>query len=45
MSKLAKCGSSAVICEIMNNKGGMAKGKELMRFAQKHKLKVGKMLL
>ena len=42
MSKLAKCGSSAVICEIMNNKGSMAKGKELMRFAQKHKLKVGK---
>ena len=42
ISKLAKCGSSAVICEIMNVDGTMAKGKQLFIFAKKHKLKVGK---
>ena len=42
ISKLAKCGSSAVICEIMNDDGSMAKGKQLIRFANKHKLKIGK---
>ena len=42
ISKLSKCGSSAVICEIMNDDGSMAKGKQLMNFAKKHKLKLGK---
>ena len=42
ISKLSKCGSSAVICEIMNDDGTMAKGKQLMNFAKKHKLKIGK---
>ena len=42
VSKLAKCGSSAVICEIMNDDGTMAKGKQLFNFAKKHRLKIGK---
>jgi len=42
VSKLAKCGSSAVICEIMNDDGSMAKGKQLSNFTRKHKLKMGK---
>ena len=42
ISKFAKCGSSAVICEIMNDDGTMAKGKQLLNFAKKHGLKVGK---
>ncbi len=42
ISKLSKCGSSAVICEIMNDDGTMAKGIQLMNFAKKHKLKLGK---
>jgi len=42
ISKLSKCGSSAVICEIMNDDGTMAKGKQLFNFAKKHKLKIGK---
>jgi len=42
ISKFAKRGSSAVICEIMNNDGTMAKGLQLLNFAKKHKLKVGK---
>jgi len=42
VSKLAKCGSSAVICEIMNDDGTMAKGKQLFSFAKKHRLKIGK---
>ena len=42
VSKLAKCGSSAVICEIMNDDGSMAKGKQLVNFIKKHKLKMGK---
>ena len=42
VSKLAKCGSSAVICEIMNNDGSMAKGKQLVNFSRKHKLKIGR---
>ena len=41
ISKLAK-NNSAVICEIMNEDGTMAKGQELLNFAQKHKLKIGK---
>jgi 3,4-dihydroxy 2-butanone 4-phosphate synthase / GTP cyclohydrolase II len=42
ISKLSKNGSAAVICEIMNNDGSMAKGKQLLKFAKKHKLKIGK---
>ena len=42
ISKFAKCGSSAVICEIMNDDGTMAKGKKLLTFAKKHNLKIGK---
>ena len=42
ISKLSNCGSSAVICEIMNDDGTMAKGKQLFNFAKKHKLKIGK---
>ncbi len=42
ISKLSKCGSSAVICEVMNDDGTMAKGKQLVNFAKKHKLKLGK---
>ena len=42
ISRLAKKNPSAVICEIMNDKGVMAKGVELFRFAKKHKLKIGR---
>jgi len=42
VSRLSKCGSSAVICEIMNDDGTMAKGKQLENFAKKHRLKIGK---
>ena len=42
ISRLAKCGSSAVICEIMNDDGTMAKGEQLIKFAKKHKLKLGR---
>jgi 3,4-dihydroxy 2-butanone 4-phosphate synthase / GTP cyclohydrolase II len=42
VSKLSNSGSAAVICEIMNNDGTMAKGKQLFSFAKKHKLKIGK---
>ena len=42
VSRLSKSGSSAVICEIMNDDGTMAKGKQLFNFAKKHKLKIGK---
>jgi 3,4-dihydroxy 2-butanone 4-phosphate synthase / GTP cyclohydrolase II len=42
ISKLAKKNNSAVICEIMNEDGTMAKGKDLFDFAKKHKLKIGK---
>ena len=42
ISRLAKKNPSAVICEIMNDKGVMAKGKELFKFAKKHKLKIGR---
>ena len=34
--------NSAVICEIMNEDGTMAKGQELFDFANKHGLKIGK---
>jgi len=42
ISKLAKKNNSAVICEIMNEDGTMAKGQDLFTFAKKHKLKIGK---
>ena len=42
VSRLSKSGSSAVICEIMNDDGTMAKGKQLISFAKRHKLKLGK---
>ena len=42
ISKLAKKNNSAVICEIMNEDGTMAKGQELFDFAFKHKLKIAK---
>ena len=42
ISRLAKKNPSAVICEIMNDAGSMAKGKQLLNFAKKHKLKLGK---
>ena len=42
ISRLAKKNPSAVICEIMKDKGVMAKGVELLKFANKHKLKIGR---
>ena len=42
ISKLAKKNNAAVICEIMNEDGSMAKGDQLHLFAKKHKLKIGK---
>ena len=42
ISKLSKSGSSAVICEIMNEDGTMARDKQLFNFSKKHKLKLGK---
>ena len=42
ISRLAKKNNSAVICEIMNENGTMAKGLDLFNFASKHKLKIGK---
>ena len=42
VSRLSKSGSSGVICEIMNDDGTMARGKQLFNFTKKHKLKLGK---
>ena len=42
ISKLANKNNSAVICEIMNEDGTMAKGQDLFSFAKKHDLKIGK---
>ena len=42
ISRLAKKNNSAVICEIMNEDGTMARGDKLFNFAKKHKLKIGK---
>ncbi|MDA9650904.1 3,4-dihydroxy-2-butanone-4-phosphate synthase, partial [Candidatus Pelagibacter sp.] len=42
ISKLAKKNNSAIICEIMNEDGTMAKGQDLFDFAKLHKLKIGK---
>ena len=41
ISKLAKLNPSAVICEVMNQDGRMARLKDLKGFSQKHKLKIG----
>ncbi len=42
ISKLAKKNNSAVICEIMNEDGSMARGQDLFDFANRHSLKIGK---
>ena len=42
VTKLSKSGSAAVICEIMNDDGTMAKGRQLLNFTKKHKLKLGR---
>ena len=42
ISRLSKNLPSAVICEIMNDNGTMAKGKQLVDFSKKHKLRLGK---
>ncbi len=40
ISKLAKINPSAVICEVMNEDGRMARLKELQKFSSKHKIKI-----
>ena len=42
ISKLAKLNPSAVICEVMNEDGTMARYDDLIIFAKKHKLKIAK---
>jgi len=42
IARLSKKIPSAVICEIMNEDGTMAKGDDLLKFAKKHKLKIAK---
>ena len=42
ISRLSKNSPSAVICEIMNDDGTMARGKQLINFSKKHHLKLGK---
>jgi len=42
IARLSKKLPAAVICEIMNEDGTMAKGENLFKFAQKHKLHIGK---
>ncbi|GDX36820.1 3,4-dihydroxy-2-butanone-4-phosphate synthase [Alphaproteobacteria bacterium] len=41
ISRLANLNPSAVICEIMNDDGSMARMKDLRKFAKKHQLKIG----
>jgi 3,4-dihydroxy 2-butanone 4-phosphate synthase/GTP cyclohydrolase II len=41
LARLAGLKPAAVICEIMNERGEMARGAELVRIAQKHHLKMG----
>lgn len=41
IAKLAGLSSAAVICEVMNADGTMARVPDLMKFAQKHNLKIG----
>ena len=42
ISRLSNNSPSAVICEIMNDNGTMAKGKQLVNFAKNHNLRLGK---
>ena len=42
ISKLAKKNNAAVICEIMNEDGTMAKGDQLFNFAKKHFLQIAR---
>ena len=42
ISRIVKKNNSAVICEILNDDGSMSKGQDLLNFADKHKLKIGK---
>jgi len=42
IAKIAGLNPSGVICEIMNDDGSMAKGKQLVNFTKKHKLRMGK---
>ncbi len=42
IARFSKKIPSAVICEIMNEDGTMAKGDDLFKFAKKHKLKIAK---
>ncbi len=41
ISKLAKLDPSAVICEVMNEDGRMARFDDLLKFSKKHNLKIG----
>ncbi|MDO8602765.1 MAG: bifunctional 3,4-dihydroxy-2-butanone-4-phosphate synthase/GTP cyclohydrolase II [Candidatus Omnitrophota bacterium] len=41
LMKLAGLYPAGVICEIINNDGTMARQKDLVKFAKKHKLKIG----
>ncbi len=41
ISKLAKLDESAVICEIMNDDGSMARVPDLIKYAKKHSLNIG----
>lgn len=41
LAELAGCYSSAVICEVMNDDGTMARVEDLKVFAEKHGLKIG----
>ena len=40
ISKLAKLNPSAVICEVMNEDGTMARYNDLVKFSRKHKIKI-----
>ena len=42
IAKLSKKNPAAVICEIMNEDGTMAKGDDLFKFAKRHNLKIAK---
>ena len=41
IARLAGLNPAGVICEIMNDDGTMARREDLVKFAQKHKLKIG----
>ena len=41
IAKLSKKIPAAVICEIMNEDGTMAKGDDLFKFSKEHKLRIG----